>query len=166
MKCLHKENGEHDEERGGQHLAHAVDDLVRIQRQIVGCREEDRRIDELAEPEIFLREEGAYADLERDSARTRHGEQRADDEIEDDEQYRCEHRPRLRAQERHVFAAGKRNRSDAEERQPDARRHEAQHGEQRVIARCLTECGREDQIARAEVDREHHEAERQEVFLF
>ena len=166
VKRLHKEDAEDDEERGGEHLAHAVDDLVRIQCQIVGRGEEDRRVDELADPEVLLREEGTNPNLERDGARTRHREQRPDDEIEDDEQCRRKQRPRLGTQERYVFAAREGNRRDAEERQSDARRHEAQHCKQRVIARRLTERGREDQIARAEVDGEHHEAERHEVFLF
>ena len=161
-----EEDGEHDEERRCQHLAYAIDDLVRIQCEIVGCPEENRRVDELSEGEIVLGEEGAYADLERDGTRTRHRKQRSDDEIEDNEQHRCKQRPRLCTQERHVFTARERDRRDAEQRQPDARRHEAEHCEQCVIARRLTERGREDEIARAEVDGKHHKTKRQEVFLF
>ena len=63
MKRLHEENEQHDEQRWGQHLANAVDDLVGVQREIVGCREKDRRIDELSESELVLTEEGANADL-------------------------------------------------------------------------------------------------------
>ena len=165
-ELLHEEDEQHDKQRRRQHLAHAVDDLIRIQREIVRSRKEDRRIDELPERNVFLREEGAYADLERDGSRTRHGKERADDEVEDDEQHRCEERPRLGAQQRHILAARKRNRRNAEERQTDACRHKAQHGEQRILARGLSERRGEDEIACAEVDGEHHKAERQEVFLF
>ena len=69
-------------------------------------------------------------------------------------------------QERHIFAARERDRRDAEQRQPDTCRHKAQHRMQRVISGSLPERGREDEIARPEVDGEHHEAERQQILFF
>ena len=64
MKRLHKEDEQDEQECRCQHLAHTVDDLVRIQREIVGCREENRRVEQLSERQIVLAEEGAYANLE------------------------------------------------------------------------------------------------------
>ena len=114
---------------------------------------------------MILTEEGTYADLERDGTRARHGKQRSNDEVEDDEQCRREHRPRFCAQQRDILPARECDRCDAEQRQTDTRRHEAQHRKHCVIACCLTECRGEDEIARAKVDGEHHEAERQQVFF-
>ena len=105
MECLHKEDEQHEQESRCQHFAHAIDDLVRIQREIVGRCEEDCCVDELPECKIVLGEEGADADLERNRARARHGKQRSDDEVEDDKQSRGEHRPRLCAQQRDILTA-------------------------------------------------------------
>ena len=64
MKRLYKEDEQDEQECRRQHLAHAIDDLVRIQREIVGRGKEECRVDKLPLCEIFLGEEGAYADLE------------------------------------------------------------------------------------------------------
>ena len=113
MECLGKENEEHEEKRGRQHLSHTVNDLVWIQREIVRCGKENRRVDQLPEGEIVCGEEGAYADLERDGTRTRHRKQWPDDEIEDDEQHRRKQRPCLCAQQGDVFSARECDRRDA-----------------------------------------------------
>ena len=80
-ECAQKENHKNDEQRGREHLAHAVDELVRIERQIVRCAKEKRRVDDLRKRDIARTNEGTNADLKRDGARPRHGEQRANDEI-------------------------------------------------------------------------------------
>ena len=55
---------EEDEEKRRQHFANAVHELARIQREVVGSAEEQRRVDGLPERDGARIEERADADLE------------------------------------------------------------------------------------------------------
>ena len=165
MERLCKEDKEHNEQSWGQHLAHTVDDLVRVQREIVGHGKENRRVDQLPYRKILLREERTDANLERDRAGAWHRKERTDDEIEQDEQYRRKARPCLFAQQRRIFPARQCDRRDAKQRQTDASRHKADHRKQRMLTRRLPQRRWKDQISRAEVDGEHHKSERQKILF-
>ena len=157
-RCCADQNRDTKQQQRRQHLTDTADQLPRRQSQPATERKEKQRKEcqrhRLRNPR---RHERHHADFKRHRGRTRHGEKRADGQIEQ----QCEHQPvsgrNTRGQRLRITHPGIADRNNTEQRQADPGQEKTEHGGKDVFPRLLPQHRRKNQISGTKKQREQHQ---------